>query len=289
MKTCFNWPYDGKNVYIAGDFNNWYLQPINTEFELKKEHHEYKFYVDGKWCYDICKPNIPDEFGSRNNIIRTTDKIKIIHISDTHSQYPDINEYADILIHTGDFSIGGHPGEYEVFNNWLANLKIPHKVVILGNHDLEYYKDDGTIGKDFLTNAIVLNTEGITLENIKIFGVQWNKINTWNFMSSIDHENSHLGGWNKIPENTDIVLTHQPPHGILDDAIHHWGSFDTFQSIKRIKPKYHLFGHIHQAYGKLEIEIDGSIVKFYNSSLMDEFSHSLVNKYQVIYYLPHTI
>jgi predicted MPP superfamily phosphohydrolase len=73
---------------------------------------------------------------------------------------PDINEYADIFIHTGDFSIGGHPGEYEMFNNWLSNLKIPHKIVVLGNHDLDYFKDDGTIGKQLLTNATVLNTEG---------------------------------------------------------------------------------------------------------------------------------
>jgi hypothetical protein len=72
---------------------------------------------------------------------------------------------------------------------------------------------------------------GTIIENIKIFGVQWNRLNTWNFMSPIDQDISYLGGWNKIPEDTDIVLTHQSPHGILDDDIHHWGSFHTLQQL----------------------------------------------------------
>lgn len=284
VSVNFTWPYHCQSVVIAGSFTNWVLLPIETLFELDPGYHEYKFYVDGSWCYDVCMPNVPNNFGSRNNIIRTTEKIKIIHISDTHSQYPIITEYADILIHTGDFSIGGHPGEYDVFNNWLNDLKIPHKIVILGNHDLDYFKDDGTIGKKLLTNAQVLNTELVVIENIKIFGVQWHIFNTWNFMSQSDYQNNHNGGWNKIPDNMDIVLTHQPPHGILDDDTHHWGSYDTLMAIKKTKPAYHLFGHIHQAFGNREVNIDGKIIKFYNSALQDEFSHGLVNTRQVIYF-----
>lgn len=284
IKVRFVWPYKGTGVFVAGDFNKWQLEKVSEEFELGYGYYEYKFYVDGTWCYDICKPNVKNCFGSRNNIIRNTNKVKIIHVSDTHSSFPVITETADIFIHTGDFSIGGHPEEYKMFNQWLDDLKIPHKIVILGNHDLEYFNGDQVMGKKLLTNATVLNTESIIIDNIKIFGVEWQKFNTWNFMSESDYKNAYLGGWHKIPNDTDIVLTHQPPHGILDDDKYHWGSHSTLQVIKRVKPKYHLFGHIHQAYGHKEIDVDGSKIKFYNSSLMDEFSKSLVNKYQIIYY-----
>lgn len=280
----FEWPYEGKKVFVAGDFNNWQLSPITTEFELKNKYYEYIFFVDGKWCYDICKPSVSNIYGGKNNLLNMTNKIKIIHMSDTHSSYPEITDCADIFIHTGDFSIGGHPEEYRIFNDWIGTIKIPTKIVILGNHDLDYYNDDGTIGKKLLTNAIILNTEEIKVHGIRFFGIQWHKFNTWNFMSQTDHQNEHLAGWNRIPENIDFLLTHHPPHGILDDDTHHWGSYGTLQSIKRMKPKYHLFGHIHQAYGNKEIDIDGHKIKFYNSSLMDEFSNSLINKYQIIYY-----
>ena len=59
-----------------------------------------------------------------------------------------------------------------------------------------------------------------------------------------------------IPANTDILITHGPPYGILDK--NRVGFSAVCQSlkraVKRIQPKLHVFGHIHEAGGMVEME-----------------------------------
>lgn len=69
--------------------------------------------------------------------------------------------------------------------------------------------------------------------------------------------------WKKIPTDTDILMTHGPPigHGDLTTHGNRTGCVDLFMEIhKRIKPKYHIFGHIHVRttveVWKLSLEID---------------------------------
>jgi Icc-related predicted phosphoesterase len=50
-----------------------------------------------------------------------------------------------------------------------------------------------------------------------------------------------------IPEDIDIVVTHNPPYGILDENM---GSVNILNFIMKAKPKYHLFGHIHSTEGQ---------------------------------------
>ena len=99
--------------------------------------------------------------------------------------------------------------------------------------------------------------------------------------------------WLLIPskdeeDKVDILLTHMPPFGIMDTAankdydfkdrcnecgyIHkwyrHWGNVDLLKQVKeRIKPKVHLFGHVHQAIGyEVHKDKDDEIV-FINSAM----------------------
>jgi len=62
--------------------------------------------------------------------------------------------------------------------------------------------------------------------------------------------------WNKIPLDTDVLITHGPPYGILDLTIskEHAGCKALYECIKLIKPKLHVFGHIHEAYGKQQAD-----------------------------------
>lgn len=55
-----------------------------------------------------------------------------------------------------------------------------------------------------------------------------------------------------IPEGTDILISHSPPLGILDDNVYGepCGSISLLQAIDRIKPKYCIYGHIHEQGGK---------------------------------------
>ena len=77
--------------------------------------------------------------------------------------------------------------------------------------------------------------------------------------------------WDLIPDSTDILVTHGPPHGILDSVVHgatvtHVGCEELTLAVQRIKPKVHVFGHVHEGYGMQEI--NGTI--FVNASHVDE-------------------
>lgn len=90
----------------------------------------------------------------------------------------------------------------------------------------------------------------IEIEGIKIFGSPYiNKGKPTAFSyEKVDSE----GRWVDIPK-VDILVTHGPPYGIADlgkvDS-KHLGCPSLLQKIKEIRPKYHLFGHIHESGGK---------------------------------------
>lgn len=57
--------------------------------------------------------------------------------------------------------------------------------------------------------------------------------------------------WAKIPTDVEILMTHGPPHGILDTCSDGFqaGCEELKEVVERIKPRVHIFGHIHEAYG----------------------------------------
>ncbi|XP_028284022.1 5'-AMP-activated protein kinase subunit beta-2 [Parambassis ranga] len=76
--TVIRWAGGGKEVYIAGSFNNW-----NTKIPLNKSHndfvaildlpegeHQYKFFVDGQWMHDPSEPVVTSQLGTINNLIQ---------------------------------------------------------------------------------------------------------------------------------------------------------------------------------------------------------------------------
>ena len=78
--------------------------------------------------------------------------------------------------------------------------------------------------------------------------------------------------WNLIPESTDVLITHGPPYGILDEVIRrdggleHAGCRSLLKRVLDIAPGFHLFGHIHESRGSFE---EGGVY-FCNVSTMDE-------------------
>lgn len=77
-----------------------------------------------------------------------------------------------------------------------------------------------------------------------------------------------LDKWNLIPSDTDILITHTPPVGFGDLTVSgiRAGCVELLSTIqKRIKPRYSVFGHIHEAYG---VTSDGKTV-FINASTCD--------------------
>jgi Icc-related predicted phosphoesterase len=57
--------------------------------------------------------------------------------------------------------------------------------------------------------------------------------------------------WSSIPLDTEILITHIPPYGILDGKE---GCSSLLERVKEVKPRFHIFGHIHQWNGFKKME-----------------------------------
>lgn len=175
----------------------------------------------------------------------------IVLISDTHSLHRQVEiPHSDILIHAGDITNKGSLEDVEDFNQWLGDLPHKHKIIIAGNHDFCFEKQNND-ARALLTNGIYLQDELIEILNLKIYGSPWQPwFFDWAF--NLPRGVELKKKWDLIPENTDILVTHGPPYGILDKTKQNKmvGCEELSKRIEFIQPKYHIFGHIHEDYGE---------------------------------------
>lgn len=201
--------------------------------------------------------------------------MRIAIISDTHGQHANIKwrtklDEIDLVIHAGDISNIGGEKDITNFICWFNNLPSKYKIFIAGNHDKSFdpkfssfYDIEGVnkIRPHWLTklllslpsNCYYLENEGIEIEGLKIWGspqTPWFHGTNWAF-------NEHRGDdirsyWAKIPQDTDIIITHGPVSYKLDyvpDADFFAGCNDLHYFVEMIKPILHTSGHIHEGYG----------------------------------------
>ena len=183
--------------------------------------------------------------------------MKILHISDTHGCHRRLHDLpqADIVVHSGDFTMNGSEQEALDFMNWFCDLPYPQKIFICGNHDGCLYGAtiDGLDG-----NVHYLCNSGIEIEGLKFYGVPM-------FMGDCitDRQTRHYAN---IPDDTDILITHTPPFGILDfDDNINYGSEELLSRISVVRPRLNLFGHIHARHG---IKVFNGIT-FSNGAIMN--------------------
>jgi Icc-related predicted phosphoesterase len=201
--------------------------------------------------------------------------MKITLISDTHTKHEKLKlPGGDLLIHAGDVSSRGYTDEIGSFLKWFAAQQYKHKIFISGNHDFFFERQPKEIVDSLIPEGVIyLNDSGCEVEGIKIWG---SPVQPWFYDWAFNRKRGAdiKKHWDLIPDNTEILITHGPPHDVLDQTVHgdRVGCTDLLDAVKRIKPKLHVFGHIHEAHGhKL---IDG--VDFYNASVLDE-NYLLVN------------
>jgi hypothetical protein len=97
------------------------------------------------------------------------------------------------------------------FNLWLSELPHRHKVVIPGNHDLLLTQD---IGREQITNAHLLISSGVEIEGLSIWGSPITPYG--NVAFGISGRSERAEHWSSIHERLDILVTHEPPHRVLD-------------------------------------------------------------------------
>ena len=197
-------------------------------------------------------------------------------ISDTHGLHNQLKlKGGDILIHAGDVTARGTEEEVVLFLKWFEAQPYNYKIFIAGNHDWFFERESAEYIETLFPNDVIyLNDSGVCIDGFNIWGspIQPTFFN-WAFNRERGLEiDSH---WQLIPKNTDILITHGPPFGILDkttrgEAV---GCEMLLQKNNLIKPKLHVFGHIHEGYGLLE---KGNTI-FINASVLD-VNYQSVNK-----------
>ena len=201
--------------------------------------------------------------------------MKLVIISDTHGQHAKLKlPEGDLLIHAGDISNTGNNTDTLRFLNWFARQNFSHKIFIAGNHDFSFERESAAhIEKIIPAGVVYLNDSGTTVNGFRIWGspvTPW--FQNWAFNRHPGRDiNRH---WNLIPAGTDILITHGPVFGMLDKNAEgqHIGCKDLLHKISEIKPKLHIFGHIHEGYGTANKDN----VQFINASVLNE-RYQLVN------------
>jgi len=181
---------------------------------------------------------------------RSTTALRLVLLSDTHELHREIEvPDGDILIHAGDFTMFSKSLDAITdFNNWLGELPHRHKIIVPGNHEFFIEQDDSD--RCLLDNAIVLINEGLEVEGLRIWGSPVTPLDGAAF--GLSSEKARRKVYSMVPDDIDVLITHGPPFGILDTEHRfgvHQGCHELLERVKRVKPKLHVFGHIHGASG----------------------------------------
>ncbi len=205
--------------------------------------------------------------------------MKIDCISDLHGEQPKL-EGGDLLIIAGDLTASDQLVQYEAFCDWLSDVHTYYEkiVVIAGNHEGAIY--NGYFDpNDF--DATYLQDSGCEFGGYKIWGSPWTPtFCNWYFMKPRGEELAKV--WAKIPLDTDILVTHGPPFGILDYVGRgtrrgvRCGCEDLRLVLDNLSLKLHVFGHIHGGYGIKVHENERVVTQFVNASVMNE-DYEMVN------------
>jgi len=140
-------------------------------------------------------------------------------------------------------------------------------LMIAGNHDWIFERDRSASRR--LKNITYLEDSSIVIEGVKFYGSPHQpEFFDWAF--NLPRGGAELARyWSLIPDDTDVLITHGPPFGILDRPFGKRppaGCELLAKRVQEVRPKVHAFGHIHGGYGRQQV----GPTLFLNASLCDE-------------------
>ncbi len=186
----------------------------------------------------------------------------------------------DVLIHTGDLTNFGELESLKQSVKMMGTIQADLRLVIAGNHDIsldktcrvenmseeEYAKHHeaattimtGPLAKEAGVTYLEEGTHSFALNNgakLTVYASPYTSgSGCWAFayQSFEDrfNETNLVSASNPIPSDVDIVMTHGPPHLVLDQVDRqNLGCPHLLRAVGRVRPLMHCFGHIHEGYG----------------------------------------
>jgi len=199
--------------------------------------------------------------------------MKLVCISDTHGDHEGLDlPTGDVLVHAGDLTGHGSQAETLSFMKWLGSRGFDHTLCIAGNHDT-FMEEQPKLARQFAEKhgVVLLNDSGYEAGGLRFWGSPITpRFCDWSFMR--DAGEPIEAHWRMIPPDTDVLITHGPPHGIMDEVERPDGRQEKtgcpslLSCVRRISPKVHIFGHIHQGRGSAQ---EGNVA-FFNVSTMNK-------------------
>ena len=199
--------------------------------------------------------------------------MRLVCISDTHGDHERVRLPAgDVLVHAGDITAHGTGADLERFMAWFGATGFRHRVCVAGNHDEAAEADPARSRRLAEAHGVHwLEDSGVTLDGVRFWGSPITpRFHDWSFMRDPGPDIERH--WAMIPDDTDVLVTHGPPRGLLDvvergaGVTEHTGCPSLLARVAEVRPRLHLFGHIHEGYG--EVAIDGT--RYLNVSTMDK-------------------
>lgn len=176
--------------------------------------------------------------------------MRLVCVSDTHGYHDAMHvPDGDVLIHAGDLTKRGTLEEVRAAGEWLTKLPHKHKLVVAGNHDFLFERDPAA-ARALFTHATYLEDEAVEIDGVRFYGSPYTpEFFNWAFM--LPRGEALRAKWARIPNDVDVLVTHGPPNKVLDRTVHgdHAGCEELAERVAELKPKLHVFGHIHEGYG----------------------------------------
>ncbi|KAL8382698.1 hypothetical protein RB595_006471 [Gaeumannomyces hyphopodioides] len=199
-------------------------------------------------------------------------RIRVVCISDTHehtlARVPD----GDLLIHAGDLTSSGTVDAIQRQLDWLGSLPHQHKVVVAGNHDTwldpvarPHLPTAPAEGAKLDFGGVVYLLDELVRLDFKASGRSLAVFGSPHIPRCGGAENAfqYLRGFppweGKVPLETDILVTHTPPRHHLDLGL---GCAGLLEEVWRVRPRLHVFGHVHSGAGRQAVFFDDAQLAF---------------------------
>ncbi len=200
--------------------------------------------------------------------------VRIVCLSDTHDRHDGIAvPDGDLLIHSGDLTLKGDDSNIRAGFAWLSRLPHDRIIFVPGNHDFAFEKRPDVVRELALEfpRVEVLIDRRTDVENHMVYGSPyqpWFLDWAFNFARGDAGEHEARACWAKIPDDTEILITHGPVRGVLDTISRgqHVGCPALLERLAGLeKLRLYVCGHIHEAYGVQRV---GNVL-FVNASTCD--------------------